>query len=126
MNHDPDAHDIAEMARMSAWHVRRFGIEPKIAIVSSHSDFGTDDSPSSCKMREALRILGEDRAVTSRSTARCRPTRRLVQAVRDRVLPGSTLKGEANILVMPNIDAANIAYQLTKGHVRRAAGGGRS
>ena len=64
-------------------------------------------------MREALRILGEiapDLEVDGEMQA----DTALVQAVRDRVLPGSTLKGEANILVMPNIDAANIAYQLTK------------
>ncbi len=112
VRHDPSASDIAEMAQMSARHVRRFGIEPKIALVS-HSDFGTDDSPAARKMREALAILravapdlevdGEMQADTA-----------LSQETRDRILPGSTLKGEANILVMPNIDAANIAYQLTK------------
>ena len=112
VRHDPTAQDIAEMAQMSARHVRRFGIEPKVALVS-HSDFGTDDSPAACKMRSALEILrvvapdlevdGEMQADTA-----------LSQSVRDRILPGSTLKGEANILVMPNIDAANIAYQLAK------------
>jgi malate dehydrogenase (oxaloacetate-decarboxylating)(NADP+) len=112
VNHDPNARDIAEMARMSAWHVRRFGIEPKIALVS-HSDFGTDDSPSACKMREALGILKEiapDLEVDGEMQA----DTALLQSVRERVFPGSKLKGEANILVMPNIDAANIAYQLTK------------
>ena len=112
VRHDPSARDIAEMAQMSARHVRRFGIEPKVALVS-HSDFGTDDSPGACKMREALELIriaapelevdGEMQADTA-----------LSQVVRDRILPGSTLKGGANILVMPNIDAANIAYQLTK------------
>jgi malate dehydrogenase (oxaloacetate-decarboxylating)(NADP+) len=112
VRHDPSAKDIAEMAQMSARHVRRFGIEPKIALVS-HSDFGTDDSPAARKMRDALELIriaapelevdGEMQADTA-----------LSQVVRDRILPGSTLKGEANILVMPNIDAANIAYQLTK------------
>ncbi len=112
VNHDPNARDIAEMARMSAWHVRQFGIEPKIALVS-HSDFGTDDSPSACKMREALAILREI-APGLEVDGEMQADTALVQAVRDRILPGSTLKGEANILVMPNIDAANIAYQLTK------------
>ncbi len=112
VRHDPSARDIAEMAQMSARHVRRFGIEPKVALVS-HSDFGTDDSPAACKMRDALAMIraaapdlevdGEMQADTA-----------LSQVVRDRILPGSALKGEANILVMPNIDAANIAYQLTK------------
>ena len=112
VNHDPNARDIAEMARMSAWHVRRFGLEPKIALVS-HSDFGTDDSPSACKMREALGIL-QDIAPDLEVDGEMQADSALVQAVRDRAMPGSTLKGEANILVMPNIDAANIAYQLTK------------
>ena len=112
VRHDPSAQDIVEMATRSAKHVRRFGLEPKVALVS-HSNFGTDDSPSACKMRQALAILhkvapdlevdGEMQADTA-----------LVASIRDKVLPGSTLKGEANILVMPNIDAANIAYELTK------------
>ncbi len=109
---DPSASDIVEMARMSAWHVRRFGLEPKIALVS-HSDFGTDDSPSACKMRQALAILREvapDLEVDGEMQA----DTAMMQAIRDRVMPGSPLRGEANILVMPNIDAANIAYQLTK------------
>ena len=100
------------MARMSAWHVRRFGLEPKVALVS-HSDFGTDDSPSACKMRHALAILREvapDLEVDGEMQA----DTAMVQAIRDRVMPGSPLRGEANILVMPNIDAANIASQLTK------------
>ena len=112
VNHDPNARDIAEMARMSAWHVRRFGIEAKIALVS-HSDFGTDDSPSASKMREAVSIL-HDIAPDLEVDGEMQADTALVAAVRDRVFPGSTLKGEANILVMPNIDAANIAYQLTK------------
>ena len=112
VQHDPTAEDIAEIARLAALHVRRFGLEPKIALVS-HSDFGSDDGPSAVKMRHALAILrrvapelevdGEMQADTA-----------LSQIVRDRVLPESSLKGEANILVMPNIEAGNIAYQLTK------------
>ena len=112
VRHDPSARDIAEMATHSASHVRRFGLEPKIALVS-HSNFGTDDSPSACKMREALAILHEvapDLEVDGEMQA----DTALVESIRDKALPGSTLKGEANILVMPNIDAANIAYELTK------------
>ena len=112
VNLDPNAHEIVEMARMSARHVRRFGIEPKIALVS-HSDFGTDDSPSACKMRKALDLLREV-APELEVDGEMQADTALQQTVRDRILPGSTLKGEANILVMPNIDAANIAYQLTK------------
>ena len=112
VRHDPNAADIVEMARMSARHVRRFGLEPKVALVS-HSDFGTDDSPSACKMRQALATLREvapDLEVDGEMQA----DTAMVQAIRDRVMPGSPLRGEANILVMPNIDAANIAAQLTK------------
>ena len=112
VRHDPSAQDIVEMATRSAWHVRRFGLEPKIALVS-HSNFGTDDSPSACKMRKALAILHEvapDLEVDGEMQA----DTALVESIRDKVLPSSTLKGEANILVMPNIDAANIAYELTK------------
>ena len=112
VQHDPSAEDIAEIARLSASHVRRFGLEPKIALVS-HSDFGADDAPSALKMRAALAILREtapDLEVDGEMGA----DTALSQLVRDRVLPGSTLKGEANILVMPTIEAANIAYQLTK------------
>jgi malate dehydrogenase (oxaloacetate-decarboxylating)(NADP+) len=108
---DPTASEIAEMTLMCAHHVRRFGLEPKIALVS-HSDFGSDDTPSAVKMREALRILnktspelevdGEMQAGTA-----------LSQPIREQVLPASRLKGEANVLVMPNLDAANIAYTMT-------------
>ena len=112
VQHDPSPEDIVEIARLAALHVRRFGLEPKIALVS-HSDFGSDDSPSAVKMRTALAILrkvapdlevdGEMQADTA-----------LSQVVRDRVMPNSSLKGEANILVMPTVEAANISYQLAK------------
>jgi malate dehydrogenase (oxaloacetate-decarboxylating)(NADP+) len=109
---DPGAREIAEMALMCACHVRRFGLLPKIALVS-HSDFGAEESPSALKMREALDILratapelevdGEMQAGTA-----------LSQAIRDRVMPSSRLLGEANLLVLPNIDAANTAYAVTE------------
>ena len=72
---DPSAEAIAEMVLLCAYHVRRFGMEPKIALVS-HSDFGDFDTPSSLKMREALDLVLKQRAGISRSTARCRPTPR--------------------------------------------------
>ena len=112
VQHDPSPEDVAEIARLAASHVRRFGLEPKIALVS-HSDFGSDDCPSSIKMRQALAILratAPDLEVDGEMGA----DTALSQIARDRVLPSSTLKGEANILVMPNIEAGNIAYQLTK------------
>jgi malate dehydrogenase (oxaloacetate-decarboxylating)(NADP+) len=112
VRHDPTAQDIAEMALMSARHVRRFGLEPKIALVS-HSDFGSDDSPSAAKMRNALKIL-RDTAPDLEVDGEMQADSALSEAIRDRVLPGSRLRGEANVLVMPNLDAANIAYQMTK------------
>jgi len=108
---DPSAPEIAEIALMCAAHVRRFGIEPKIALVS-HSDFGSDDTPSTVKMRDALEILRE-RAPDLEADGEMQANTALSQAMRDLVLPASRLKGEANVLVMPNLDAANIAYTMT-------------
>ena len=108
---DPTAPEIAEMAQLCAAHVRRFGIEPKIALVS-HSDFGSDDTPSAGKMRDALEILRR-RAPDLEADGEMQANTALSQAMRDLVLPASHLKGEANILVMPNLDAANIAYTMT-------------
>jgi malate dehydrogenase (oxaloacetate-decarboxylating)(NADP+) len=108
---DPTAPEIAEMALMCAAHVRRFGIEPKIALVS-HSDFGSDDTPSARKMRDGLEILRQ-RAPDLEADGEMQANTALSQAMRDLVLPSSRLKGEANVLIMPNLDAANIAYTIT-------------
>src|SRR2546421_9258857 len=112
INADPSAHEIAEMAMLAATHVRRFGIEPKIALLS-RSDFGSYECESGYKMREALDIvlahapgLEIDGDMNGESA--------LVPAFRNRVYPHSRLTGEANVLIMPNIDAANIAYQMIK------------
>jgi malate dehydrogenase (oxaloacetate-decarboxylating)(NADP+) len=109
---EPSAYEVAEIALMCASHVRRFGLEPKIALVS-HSDFGSDDSDSALKMREALDILLK-RAPDLQVDGEMQADSALSQAMRDLVYPASRLKGEANVLVMPNLDAANIAYQITK------------
>ncbi len=108
---DPTAPEIAEMALMCATHVRRFGIEPKIALVS-HSDFGSDNTPSARKMRDALEILRQ-RAPELEADGEMQANTALSQAMRDLVLPSSRMKGEANVLIMPNLDAANIAYTMT-------------
>jgi malate dehydrogenase (oxaloacetate-decarboxylating)(NADP+) len=109
---DPLASEVAEIALMCANHVRRFGLEPKIALVS-HSDFGSDDTGTALKMREALDILLK-RAPDLQVDGEMQADSALSQAMRDLVFPASRLKGEANVLVMPNLDAANIAYQMTK------------
>src|SRR5690606_19506066 len=103
---DPTAEEIAEMTALAAEQVRRFGIEPKAALLSL-SDFGSRECPSAQKMRKAVEILhriapdlecdGEMHADTALSVQ-----------LRQRVYPNSRLKGEANLLVFPNLDAANI------------------
>ncbi|HKG84132.1 MAG TPA: NADP-dependent malic enzyme [Beijerinckiaceae bacterium] len=109
---DPTAEEIADMAVACADHVERFGIEPKIALVS-HADFGAADTASAHKMRAALALIAE-RAPELEVDGEMAADTALSQALRDRVLPTSRLKGEANILIMPNLDAANIAFQFAK------------
>jgi len=95
-----------------AAHVSRFGLEPKIALIS-HADFGSADMASPLKMRKALAILRE-LAPNLEVDGEMQATTALSEAIRDRILPGSRLTGVANILIMPNLDSANIAYQLIK------------
>ena len=112
VNVDPSAEQLAEITRMAADAIRRFGIVPKAALLS-HSNFGSSDSPSALKMRETLRLLREqapDLIVDGEMHADCA----LDAALRRTVLPESTLTGEANLLVCPNLDSANIAYNLLK------------
>jgi malate dehydrogenase (oxaloacetate-decarboxylating)(NADP+) len=112
INPDPGAADIAEMAIQAAAHVRRFGMEPKIALLS-RSDFGSYECSSGHKMRDALEII-RARAPALEVDGEMNGESALVPAFRSRVYPHSRLTGEANVLVMPNIDAANIAYQMIK------------
>jgi malate dehydrogenase (oxaloacetate-decarboxylating)(NADP+) len=109
---DPSAEEVAEIAMMCAAQVRRFDVEPKIALVS-HSDFGSDDTPSSLKMRAAVEILRR-LAPDLEMDGEMQADSALSQAMRDLVLPASRLRGDANVLVFPNLDAANVAYQMTK------------
>ena len=109
---DPTAEEIADMAAACASHVERFGIVPKIALVS-HADFGSADTKSALKMREALALIRE-RAPDLEVDGEMAADTALSQMIRDRVLPSSRLKGEANVLIMPNLDAANIAFQFAK------------
>jgi malate dehydrogenase (oxaloacetate-decarboxylating)(NADP+) len=109
---EPTAEEVAEMAVLAAAHVRRFGIEPKIALVS-HSDFGSYDTASAAKMRRASELLVE-RYPGLEADGEMDGESALNPAYRDRVYPHSRLKGEANVLIMPNLDAANIAYEMIK------------
>jgi malate dehydrogenase (oxaloacetate-decarboxylating)(NADP+) len=109
---DPTAEEIADMAIACASHVERFGIQPKIALLS-HSDFGSADTASARKMRDALALIRETAPALEVDGEMAADTA-LSQMIRDRVLPSSRLSGEANVLIMPNLDAANIAFQFAK------------
>jgi len=109
---DPSADEIAEMAILSAQQVCRFGMTPKIALLS-HSAFGSRDTPSAEKMREAVRMVRE-RAPELEVEGEMHGDAALDEAYRNRVYPLSTLTGAANMLIMPNLDSANIVYHLLK------------
>ena len=112
VNVDPTPAQLAEITIMAAEEVRRFGIEPKIALVS-HSNFGTSNAPTAQKMRDTLEILRE-RAPDLQVDGEMHGDVALDHNLRREILPESTLEGDANLLVMPNIDSANISYNLLK------------
>ena len=109
VSHDPTAEQIADMTILAAEEVRRFGIEPKVALLS-HSNFGGRPSPTANKMRDALGLLREQ-APTLEVDGEMHADAALSEAVRTARFPGSTLKGSANLLVMPNMDAAHITLE---------------
>jgi malate dehydrogenase (oxaloacetate-decarboxylating)(NADP+) len=112
VNPDPSAEQIAEMTMLAADAVRRFGLSPSAALLS-HSNFGSSDLPSAVKMREALELVlqrspdfdvdGEMQADTA-----------LSHAILEGSMPDSPLRHEANLLIMPNVDAANITYNALR------------
>ena len=110
---EPTAAEIAETAVLAATHVRRFGLEPKIALLS-HSDFGSSDSKSARKMRAATDLLAA-RHPELDVDGEMHGDTALDPSLRERVFPHARLKGRANVLIMPTLDAANITYQLIKG-----------
>ncbi len=112
VRYDPSAEEIAETAVACAVHVRRFGLVPKIALIS-HSDFGSADTPSALKMREALRLLRE-RAPDLEVDGEMQADTALSLVARKRVMTNSRLEGEANVLIFPNLDAGSTALQLTR------------
>ena len=112
VNYDPTAEQIAEMTLLAADEIRRFGIVPRVALLS-HSSFGTADTPTAVKMREALRLL-EIRAPDLEVEGEMHGDAAISEEIRRQVFPNSRLKGEANLLVMPTLDAANIAFNLLK------------
>jgi malate dehydrogenase (oxaloacetate-decarboxylating)(NADP+) len=118
VNRDPTAEQISELTMLAAEEVRRFGLMPSVALLS-HSSFGSTDSPSAQKMRDALKLIHKaapDLAIEGEMQGDAALSKRIL----DRVFPDSQLIADANLLIMPNLDAANIAYNL----LRVAAGGG--
>ena len=112
VNFDPSAEQIAEMTVLAAEEIRRFGITPKIALLS-HSSFGTGDTPTARKMRAALALL-EKVAPELEIEGEMHGDAALSEEVRRQAFPQSRLKGDANLLIMPTLDAANIAFNLLK------------
>ena len=112
VSEDPDVDELVEMAVLCAQEVRRFGVEPKVAFLS-HSNFGTTDLPSARKMRRAVQLLQRhhpDLEVEGEMHSDAAINERM----RERVFPGNTLEGSANLLIMPSLDAAHISYNLLK------------
>jgi malate dehydrogenase (oxaloacetate-decarboxylating)(NADP+) len=112
VNVDPNAEEIAEIAISAAEELRRLGISPRVALLS-HSNFGTSDAPSAVKMRRALELIraqAPQLEVDGEMHADCA----VDTALRRAIMPLSTLKHDANLLVCPGIDAANISYNLLK------------
>jgi len=112
VNRNPSAERLVAITQLAADAVRRFGLVPKVALMS-HSNFGSDDSRSARKMRKLRRLLAE-RAPGLEVDGEMHGDAALSEAIRSRVHPDSTLKGEANLLIMPNLDAANISFNLLK------------
>ena len=118
VNYDPSAEEIAGITLLAAEEIRRFGIEPKVALLS-HSSFGTSEHPSAKKMRYALALLNA-MAPDLEVDGEMHGDAAIDEVVREAALPNSRLKGAANLLIMPTLDAANIAFNLLKA----ASGGG--
>jgi malate dehydrogenase (oxaloacetate-decarboxylating)(NADP+) len=112
VNYDPTAEQLADMTLLAAEEIRNFGIQPKVALLS-HSTFGTQDTPTSIKMREVLAILNQ-RAPELEVEGEMHGDAALDEQIRLAAFPNSKLKGQANLLVMPTLDAANISFNLLK------------
>ncbi len=118
VNENPTPEQICEMTILAAEEMRRFGVVPKVALLS-HSSFGSSDAPTAVKMRDALKLINA-RAPALEVDGEMHGDAALSDEVRAAVMPNTTLKGDANLLIMPTLDAANIAFNLLK----TAAGSG--
>ncbi|HEY8554665.1 MAG TPA: phosphate acyltransferase, partial [Burkholderiales bacterium] len=112
VNYDPDAAQIAEMTLLAAEEVRRFGLTPRVALLS-HSSFGSAQTPSAIKMREALALIRQ-RAPDLEVDGEMHGDTALSRMMLQKVMPDSPLRDQANLLIMPTLDAANIAYNVLK------------
>ena len=117
INYDPTAEQLCEITQMAADEMLRFGLKPKVALLS-HSNFGSSNNPSAVKMRRVLELL-QEQAPWLEVDGEMHGDIALDGQARNVLMPHSTLSGDANLLVLPNIDAANISYNLLK----TAAGG---
>ena len=118
VNYDPSPEQLCEITVMAAEELVRFGLKPKVALLS-HSNFGSSNQPSAIKMRQTFQLLREQ-APWLEVDGEMHGDVALDAEARKRLMPHSLLQGEANLLVLPNIDAANISYNLLK----TASGGG--
>ena len=112
VNVDPTPEQIVEMAMLAAEEIRRFGLAPKVALLS-HSNFGTSDAPSARKMQKALEMIRETLPGLE-VEGEMHGDAALSEEVRAKAFPNSRLKGDANLLIMPTLDAANISFNLLK------------
>jgi malate dehydrogenase (oxaloacetate-decarboxylating)(NADP+) len=113
VNREPTAEQLCGMTIRAAEAVRHFGIEPKVALLS-HSTFGSSDAASAAKMRQVLRLLAEA-APELEVEGEMPGDAAMMEEVRSRMFPNSRLTGAANLLIMPTLDAANIAFTLLIG-----------
>jgi malate dehydrogenase (oxaloacetate-decarboxylating)(NADP+) len=112
VNYEPDEQELAEITELAANEVKLFGITPKVALVS-HSNFGSTDNYSAVKLRQALNLI-HTKMPDLECDGEMRTDAALSEKIRNSLYPDSHLKGEANLLIMPNLDAANIAFNGIK------------
>ena len=112
VQYDPTAEQIAEAVLQGAYRLKLFGIEPRVALLS-HSNFGSHDNPGAAKMRKVRELLAR-RAPRMNMDGEMQADVAWDALLRERILPGTTLSGRANLFVLPNLDAANIAYNLVR------------
>ena len=112
VNRNPSAAQLTEMTLLAAQRVKDFGIKPKIAMLS-HSNFGSHRGGTTCKMREAFTEI-KSRDKTLEIDGEMHADTALSENIRQTIMPNSSLTGQANLLIMPNIEAASISFNMLK------------